>query len=115
MERIPKPQTFLNDMSIEGQFSYIVPFMKKILKEEYSPSQKRVNQWMEGGLSRQAITSNPIQCGHLADLEWHLFGKLVKSWALPLAIGGTTYQTARPIGSERYEALDPKDKGLVGL
>jgi hypothetical protein len=80
---IPKPRVFIDQISIETQFAYVIPFMERVLREEYPPSQGRIDQWMLGGAHRQAITLNPIQGGNLAELEWNVFGKLVNAWALP--------------------------------
>jgi hypothetical protein len=70
-------------MPIEEQFVYVIPFMRQILEETYAPSQDRIDAWMQGGKMRARITSDPIQGGHLAEVEWHIFGRLVHNWALP--------------------------------
>jgi hypothetical protein len=70
-------------MPIEEQFVYVIPFMRRILEETYAPSQDRIDAWMQGGKMRSRITSDPIQGGHLAEVEWHIFGRLVHNWALP--------------------------------
>lgn len=80
---IPGPAIFIDEMPIEEQFVYVIPFMRRILEETYAPSQERIDAWMMGGLMRAGITNNPIQGGHLAEVEWAIFGRLVHTWALP--------------------------------
>jgi hypothetical protein len=70
-------------MPIEEQFVYVIPFMRRILEETYAPSQERIDAWMQGGQMRVNITRTPIQGGHLAEVEWHMFSRLVHNWAVP--------------------------------
>ncbi|PVG04100.1 hypothetical protein CPB86DRAFT_693758 [Serendipita vermifera] len=115
-------------MRIEEQFAYVIPFLGKILEETYPPSQERIDAWMKGGSSRLSITSNPVQGGHLAEVEWDTFSALVKYWALPgidkegqevpqeaMAEDGndlphTAETRLRPRGSQRYEELSNYEK-----
>ncbi|CCA67985.1 hypothetical protein PIIN_01852 [Serendipita indica DSM 11827] len=110
-------------MGIEEQFAYVIPFLQKILNESYPPSQERINRWMDPA-TRQIITNNPVQGGHLAEVEWNVFSRLVYQWALPKN-SHSNRQTRleeqnppraltldRPRGSERYESLQLNDKTL---
>lgn len=119
----PKPRVFLEEMGIEEQFAYVIPFLQKILNESYPPSQERINRWMDPA-TRQIITNNPVQGGHLAEVEWNVFSRLVYQWALPKN-SHSNRQTRleeqnppraltldRPRGSERYESLQLNDKTL---
>lgn len=80
---IPKPTILIDQMTIVEQFAYVIPFMQRILEERYTPSQERIDMWMKGGSTRAGVTNNPIQGGHLAEVEWQLFTQLARSWALP--------------------------------
>ena len=70
-------------MTIEEQFVYVIPFMSRVLQETYPPSQERIDKWMQGGSARSGVTNAPIEGGHLAEVEWQQFGRLVHNWALP--------------------------------
>ncbi|KAG8858606.1 hypothetical protein FRB91_009574 [Serendipita sp. 411] len=108
----PKPRFFINEMGIEEQFAYVIPFMERILTGNYSPSKSIIDRWMSGGTARAGITQNPVQGGHLAELEWHTFGLLVRKWALPNSNSSQSENSVRPRGSERYEGLNEREKGL---
>lgn len=120
---IPKPSVFIQQMTIAEQFVYVIPFMRRILEENYPPSQERVDLWMKGGATRASVTNDPIQGGNLAEVEWQLFGRLVHTWALPGfdhskktevteqdESNKPEEQRDRPRGSERYENLPPSQK-----
>lgn len=81
--KIPKPRVFIDALEIDKQFAYVIPFMEKILKEEYPPSQPRIDHWMQGSSYARSVMTRDQQYGNLADVESVNFRKLVVAWAFP--------------------------------
>jgi hypothetical protein len=77
---IPEPIKFVEQLTMEQQFVYIIPFLQRILAEKYPPSQLRIDTWMKGGVYRSAILNNPIQSGNMVEVDYERLGYLLPKW-----------------------------------
>jgi hypothetical protein len=113
--------TPFGDLDHVVQLQAIRPHLEKVIREEYPPAQQRIDRFWYKGKARTFVQWH----GNLAayTIDEIILPELTR-WACrpPLHSNGDangdasdTVRPARPVGSERFEALDDDEREFVSV